>query len=70
MKLSPNKKYVLVAEQHKDNTSCFISVYDMKDASLVAMKMHNITELIEGRNHVHVGVMLDSRNMMHLGATN
>ena len=64
MKLSPNKRFLLVAEQHKDNACCFISVYDLKEASLVAMKVHNISELIEGRNHVHVGVMLDSRNMM------
>ena len=54
MKLSPNKRFLLVAEQHKDDPSCFLSVYDLKEACLVAQKVHNITELSEGRGNAIV----------------
>ena len=54
MKLSPNKRHLLVAEQHKDDPSCFLSVYDLKEACLVAQKVHNITELSEGRGNAIV----------------
>jgi len=71
MKLSPQKvatgkpRYLLVAEQHKASASCFISVYDLNEAVYVAQKMHNITELTEGRGNAIVNgtsVNLHSNN--------
>lgn len=53
MKLSPSKRYLLVAEQHKNNLSCFLTVYDLKDCH-VAKNIHNITELSEGHGNVYI----------------
>lgn len=55
MKLSPNKRFLVIAEQHVNSQSCFLSVYDMKETCLVAFKHHNITELTEGRGNLFVG---------------
>ena len=65
MKLSPNKRFLLVAEQHKTNPDCFISVYDMKEACLVAMKQHNITEMSEGRGNLFINGQSVNNNYQH-----
>ena len=47
MRLTPNKKYLVVCEQHVKDPSCFISVYDLKNAEAPRMlKPHmNVTEM-------------------------
>ena len=54
MKLSPNKRYLLLAEQRKNDTCCYLSVYDLKEACYIAQKIHNITDLAEGRGNTYV----------------
>ena len=76
MKLSPNKnnsQYLILAEQHKDNPGCFISVYNMKESCYVASKVHNITELSEGKGNAiinGVSVNLNSNNNQAANALN
>ena len=63
MKLAPNRRSLLVAEQHKDGSGCFLAVYDVKD--YVAQKMYNISELAEGRGNTIINgqsVNLNSKN--------
>ena len=36
MKLSPNKRYLLLAEQRKNDSDCYLSVYDLKEACYIA----------------------------------
>ena len=47
MRLTPNKKYLIVAEQHVKDPSCFISVYDLKNTEAPRLlKPHiNVTEM-------------------------
>ena len=54
MKLSPNKRYLLLAEQRKNDKNCYLSIYDLKEACYVAQKVHNVTELSEGRGNTYV----------------
>lgn len=85
MKLPTNKdkneysQFLVVAEQHSDNPGCFISVYSLKKASnetqkyFVAQKVHNITELSEGRGNAIVNgnsVNINSNNNQTTSAIN
>jgi len=58
MKLSPDKKQLLVAEQQKHNRNAYISVYETQDklntACYFSNKVYNITELSEGRGNLFV----------------
>ena len=47
MRLNPNKKFLLVCEQHVKDPSCFLSVYDLKNTETPRMlKPHiNVTEM-------------------------
>ena len=54
MKLLPNKQHLIVAEEHKGNSDCYISVYDMSDSSHFAKYSHNITDLTEGRGNIYL----------------
>ena len=54
MKLSPNKRFLLIGEKHKDDPGCFLSVYDMNEACLVAYKQHNVSMLADGRGNTIV----------------
>lgn len=74
MKLSPSKKFLIVAEQHKNNHSCYISVYDMKDNCFYAHKHYNVSELIDGRGNTYLPGQLISNsnnptNASAMGAT-
>lgn len=73
MKLCPKKQFLLVAEQHKDDPNCYLSVYNITEACLVAQKVHNITELSEGRGNAIVNgqsVNLHSNNNQSAAAAN
>ena len=47
MRLNPNKKFLLVCEQHVKDPSCFLSVYDLKSIETPRMKTPhiNVTEM-------------------------
>lgn len=53
MKLSPNKRWLVLAEQRKSDSSCYLSIYDLKEPCYVVHKVHNITEMCEGRGNVY-----------------
>ena len=57
MKLSPNKRFLVLAEQRKNETGCYLSIYDMKEPCYVVHKVHNISEMCEGRGNVYINGM-------------
>ena len=65
MRLTPNKKSLLVCEQHVKDPSCFISVYDLKntDAPRLVKPHINVTEMAKDMGVATAGQKPDATSL-------
>lgn len=58
MKLSPNKKFLVVCEEHVSLPNCLISIFEVKGDSPKAIHAHlNLTALIDQKTATQVSTV-------------